>query len=390
MTCLFFARAPQGALRHALLLALTLLSACRYDFDPLFEGELLDLDGGMSDASMVEPPPAQLIELWKDKPFTSYNEACAACAVAKCAAVNDSCKRDPQCVAFTRCIAQSTDPVNQAQCRSQFTPWLSGDIFGRDVGGPYAQCVMQDKCTEECRSRVNFSCVGKFTWQTTNDMAIPFRFRFTEAFTLEEVTGMQVKVCRADDLYCTAPTEVAMTDENGEVMLNLLTSLRTFQGYFELTKKTSDPMTSVYPTLVRVGWPITQQGVTNITVINEYSVSLNIALSQATPDPGRGLLQVRFYSCNGFAAPGVSFITSPADEASRYWYAGIDGVPDFDETKTFTIGAAGVINAIEGRHNITSTYSPDNGVTSIPAGETAAPVRAGFMTIVLVPPMGTK
>jgi hypothetical protein len=123
-------------------------------------------------------------------------------------------------------------------------------------------------------------------------------------------------------------------------------------------------------------------------VINEASVALNIAISQVQPDPTRGLLQVRFYSCAGFAAPNVSFTTSPTDEASRYWYAGPDGIPDFAETKTFTIGAAGVINAIEGRHVITSTYSPDNGVTTTKVGETAAPVRAGYMTIVLVPPLG--
>ncbi len=396
MTRHFFARAPEGALRpltlsltRALFAACSLLGACHSDFDPLFEAQALDSDGGQ-DAGMVEPPPAQLIELWKDKAFSSYSESCAACAAAKCGAVNESCKRDPQCVAFTRCVAQSTDPVTQAQCRSQFATWLSADVFGRDVGGPYAQCVLQDKCTEECASRVNFSCVGKFSWQTTNDMDIPFRFRFNEAFLLEEVAGMEVKVCRADDLYCTAPTQVATTDDNGEVTLMLRTSLRTFQGYLELNKKTADPMTSIYPTLLRLGWPITVEGVTNITVINEFSVSLNVAISNVAPDPNRGLLQVRFSSCSGFSSPGVSFATNPTDEASRTWYADLAGVPNFEETKTYMLGAAGVINAIEGRHNITASYSPDNGVTNIPVAEAPAPVRAGFMTIVVVPPMGTN
>jgi hypothetical protein len=370
------------------LLACLALSACHYDLDELFEGEILD--GGMSDdGGMQSDVPAQLIELWKDKPYSSYSAACAACAATKCAAVNTSCKGDAQCLAFTKCIAQGTDPVTQSLCRAQHAGWLSEDVLARDVGGPYAQCVLQDRCTEECGSRTNFSCVGKFAWPT-NDGDIPFRFRFNEAFTGEEVADMLVKVCRADDLHCAAPTFMDFTDANGEVALTLRTALRSFQGYLELTKKTDKMDTSIYPSLVRLGWPITQEGVTNITVINESSVALNVAISQVAPDPNRGLLQVRFYSCTGYAAPGVSFTTSLADEASRYWYADVDGVPNFMETRTYMIGAGGVINAIEGRHTITSTYSTDNGVTITKVGETAAPVRAGWMTIVLVPPLGAN
>ena len=227
-------------------------------------------------------------------------------------------------------------------------------------------------------------------WPTTNDEEIPFRFRFNEAFTLEEVADMQVKVCRADDLLCAVPTFTGQTDANGEVELKLRTSLRTFQGYLELTKKTGNPMTTIYPSLVRLGWPITQAGVTNITVISEFSVSLNVAISMVDPDPERGLLQVRFSSCSGFAAPGVSFTTSPTDEASRYWYADADGIPNFTETKTFTIGAGGVINAIGGRHTITATVMGPDGMTPVKVAQAAAPVRAGYMTIVLIPPMGTN
>ncbi len=352
------------------------MGACRYDFDEIFEGQV---------SSEV---PEQLIELWKDKPFFSYSETCAACAASKCGAVNESCKADPNCVEFTRCVAASTDPVTQSACRAKYAAWLAEDVLGRDVAGPYGQCVLQDQCTEECASRTNFSCANQFVWPTTNETVLPFRFRFSEPFTGEHVAGMTVKVCRADDLHCNPPTFEGTTDENGEIELELRTALRTFQGYLELTKKTDSPQTSIYPTLLRLGWPITQEGVTNVTVIAQWSVELNIGLSQVQPDPNRGLLQVRFYSCAGYPAPNVSFTTTPVDEASRTWYAGPDGVPDFNETKTFTIGAAGVINAIEGRHVVTATYSPDNGATVTKVGETAAPVRAGYMTIVLVPTLG--
>ncbi|MFT3927361.1 MAG: hypothetical protein QM778_32805 [Myxococcales bacterium] len=363
----------------AALVASSVLGGCRYDLDKLFEGQVLD--GGPD-----LPVPDQLIEFWKDKPFSLYSDACAACATAQCGAANAACKADPECVEFTRCIAASTDPGTQSACRAQFAPWLSEDVVGRDLGGPYQQCVMQDQCSEQCGARTNFECVGKYTWPTTNDTVVPFRFRFSEAFTQEVVTDMEVKVCRADDLYCESPIDVQHTDASGEVALGLRTSFRTFQGYLELNKQTGDANKSIYPSLVRLGWPISEEGVTNVNVINEASVALNVAISMVDPDPMRGLLQVRFQSCSGLAAPGVSFTTNPTDAASAYWYAGPDGIPNFKETKSYNIGAGGVINAIEGRHIITATRASDG----IKLSETAAPVRKGYMTIVLISPMGTN
>jgi|GEM_PF-7011840 len=363
----------------ALLLAV-LLGGCRYDIDELFAGSTLDAGGSSG------PVPDQLIEFWKDKPFSPYNDACAACATAQCGAANQACKQDPDCVEFTRCVAQSTDPVTEAQCRAQFADWLGQDVFGRDIGGPYQQCVMQDQCSEQCGARSNYECVAKFAWPTTNEPVVPFRFRFSEAFTLDEVADMDVRVCRADDLYCDSPIETARTDAKGEVMLGLKTSFRTFQGYLELNKQTGNPDTSIYPSLVRLGWPVSVEGVTNVTVINESSVALNVAISMVDPDPARGLLQVRFQSCAGLAAPGISFTTTPTDDASAYWYAGPDGIPSFTETKSYNIGAGGVINAIEGRHMITATRASDG----VKVAETAAPVRKGYMTIVVISPMGTN
>jgi hypothetical protein len=339
-------------------------TACHYDIDKIFAGKTLEA-------------PELLTDLWTGGQFSTVDADCAACGAAKCVEANADCRDDPDCVAFTRCIASSTDPATQAQCRSEFIPYLTEEIFARDIGGPYQQCLFQDECLEQCGSRTNWQCVGNFSWPTTAEEVIPFRFRFVEAFKQTELADVEIKVCPAYDIHCEQPTATGRTDAHGEVLLELPTALRQFQGYLELKQAT------LYPTLLKLGWPISREGVTNITLIDSMSVALNVAFAGVDPDPERGLLQVRFYSCTGMAAPGVSFTTSPTDESSLYWYAGAEGTPNFKATQTAAIGAGGVINAIEGPHTIVATNVADG----MKVAEAAAPVRKGFMTIALLSPL---
>ncbi len=365
------------------LFALT-SSACRYDLDGVFApGKVIDDDSTVEkpDSAVEMPEPEDLVALLGSGKFSSVDDACVACAEEKCDDVRKACEDDPDCVAFNRCVSASTDPATQAECRARFVDWLRKDIPGRDMGGPYQQCVFQDRCWEECKGRSNFQCAGKFSWPTTGADTVPYRIRFVEALSAASVgEGLEVKVCRSDDTSCSVPAATAYTDENGEVALDLLVTLRAFRGYLELNKE------GFYPTLLRLGWPIAQEGVTNISIINRQSVELNISLAGVKPDPERGLLQVRFFSCAGFTAPGVSFTTNLADAASRSWYANDIGLPSFEGESTSLLGAGGVINAVEGVHLLVARDAE----TGKKIAETSAPVRPGYMTIVLFAPLESK
>jgi hypothetical protein len=363
------------------------LVGCRYDIDKIYAHSDPNADAGGqardagADAASAEPPPAQLIELWRDQAFSTVDDDCASCAKRGCAKANEACRNDPACVAFTRCVAESTDPQTQNSCRASHVAWLSEDVEGRDVGGPYQQCVFQDQCAEQCSARTNWQCVDEFSWPMTSEKSVPFRFRFNDALNSQkEVAGMQIKVCRPDDLYCKSPIGMGKTDKNGEVQLQLGIALRTFQGYFELTGA------NVYPSLLRFGWPLVQEGVTNVTVIDEDSFGLNTALLGIEPDPERGILQLRAFSCNGVGAKGVAFETSGVDDKSFYWYASKDGIPDLEAAVTEKLGAGGVINVFEGRQNVLARNAADNKVVS----KTPVPVRKGFMTIVVMAPLGVE
>jgi hypothetical protein len=348
------------------------LGGCSYDIDKIYDHAVEHNDAG-SDAG--EAVPAELSSYWLGQAFSTVDDACQNCAKSNCKSVNESCRDDATCAEFTRCVAQSTDPQAQAQCRAQFVSWLGEDVTGRDIGGPYQQCLFQDKCTSQCRSSTNWECVGKFDWPTTNQSTIAFRFRFADALSNgTPLAGINVKVCRPDDLQCSSAKKTFTTDKDGVVDVQVETQLRTFQGYFEL----SGP--DLYPTLLRLGYPLVYDGTTNINLIKNDAVELSAGIVGVKPDPSRGILQFRAFSCAGIVAPGVSFSSDKTDSQSTYWYAGEDAVPDLQATATTSIGSGGVINAPVGRHTITATYQKKQ------VSQTSAPVRAGYMTIVIMAP----
>lgn len=346
------------------------IAGCRYDIDKIYRHQATEPQ---------DEVPAQLVDLWTDQAFSTVDDTCRACFEQRCATENTECRDDPECVAFTRCVAESTDPVTMYECRARHAAWLSEEIDVRDVSGPLGQCLFQDACSEECGSRTNFQCLHQFSWPTTGAKTVPFRVRFIEARSLELVSNMDIKVCRPDDLYCVSPISTARTDKNGEVQLELPVSLRAFQGYLELSRE------GLYPTLLRFGWPISREGVTNTTVINEESVNLNIALAGVEPDAERGLLQLRAFTCAGVGAADIEFTSTGLDDSSRTWYANSIGIPSFSAKGTAPLGAGGIINVLEGLQTVTARRLEDGKVVS----ETAAPVRKGHMTIVVLAPLGT-
>jgi hypothetical protein len=349
-------------------------AGCRYDIDKIFGHQGALLDGGLEDAGA--PLPAHLIALWKGQRFSSVDAACEACAQKNCAKANQSCRNDADCAAFTACIAESTDPANQDACRASSLDWVSADIDGRDIGGPYQQCVFKTQCAAECGGQTNWQCVGHFSSTITTEDSLTFRLRFKEALTGRLMKGMSVKVCRPDDLYCSMPQGKAkVTDDKGEVELNLATPLGMFTGYFELSGA------KVYPTLLRFGWPLVEAGATSVNVIDTDTLATNVAISRVTPDPERGMMQLRAQNCDGLPARGVTFHTSGSDDSTLYWYTtDSDPIPDFKATATESLGAGGVLNVPEGRQTITGTV---NGKV---VAETTAPVRKGFMSIVVLAP----
>lgn len=342
---------------------------CEYDYDKLY-----------AHGSGPAKVPDNLIELWRNESFAS--EACMACAREKCAAENTACHGDPECLALTTCVAASTDPATQNDCREKHVAWLKEDIVGRDLGGPYHQCVFQDNCDEECGSHEALACLGDFSWPTTSEPSVPFTLRLLDALSVKPAQGVTVRVCRPENANaCQQLGETQVSDANGVVSLQLGAPIRSFQGYLELDGG------GLYPTLLRLGWPVAEEGVTNVTVIDQSSVEASIALGGKRMEDDRGLLQLRAFGCMGIGVSGVSFDVDEGatDALTEAWYTfGTETLPSFDATETSQLGVGGIINVKEGRRIVTATLADSNEVMS----SLSVPVRRGFMTIVLMMPNG--
>jgi hypothetical protein len=347
------------------LLALGLLQAsCSYDIDKIYKHQ-----------PGPEALPADLIDLWKPALLAE----CIECAKSECGNENDACRADEECVALTQCVAEATDPAAQNDCRAEHVAWLSEQIAERDIGGPYQQCVFLNKCSAACEARTQLSCARKYAWPTKlGGGTVKLHLRFVEGLIGRPQPGVRVRACQQEDPETCLPlTDWVTTDREGVVELEVGLALGSFSGYLELEGG------MLYPTLLRFGWPIMAELVTNITVVSSGSIEPLLNSSTIDVDRDLGLLQMRMFGCNGVPTRDVGFSVDAAGPSTQTWYtAGTDISPDFSVDVTGDRGAGGIINVTPGARRISAETS--GGVEVV--RNLRVPVRKGTMTIVMVVP----
>jgi hypothetical protein len=361
---------PQATTYKALAVLLPgLACACTYDLDKIYENES---DAAGADAGS-EPLPNPLIGLWEGQ-----SEACASCARSECGATNDTCRADPECSRLTRCAARGADPSTLDDCRSDQVSWLAEDPAARTLGGPYYSCVFRDQCADQCATRSDLACLGEYGWTRATTTSVEATFQFVDALMPEQrASGLDVKVCRGEDLDCVAPTATASTDADGKVALSLPAPQGRYTGYLELMGG------DWYPTIVQLGYPVARPAALYMPIVDEASIAFNIQLSGVQPDPARGQLQMRMFGCSGVGTRGVTFEANEAfvDAMTRTWYA--TPLPSFTITSTRDLGSGGIINVKPGSVEIIARLEADGSVVA----RARAPVRAGYLTIVVLAPL---
>jgi hypothetical protein len=347
------------------LLGLCLVQAgCSYDLDKIYKH-----------APGPEVIPADLIDLWKEP---ALSDACRECAKNLCGNENLDCRDDAECLALTQCVAKAVDPAAQNDCRAEHVEWLSESIAARDIGGPYQQCVFLNKCTNECEGRTQLACTQDYAWPTQlGGNTVALHLRFVEGLAGKPQTGMRVRACQQENpLECLALTDWQTVSKDGAVDLEVGLSLGSFSGYLELEGG------GLYPSLLRFGWPILREMVTNVTVVSRGSVEPLLNSSLVNVDPMLGLLQMRMFGCTGLPTRDVSFSVDGPNKETLVWYtAGTDISPNFMVGVTGDRGAGGIINVAPGARRLSASVGKTEIVRNV-----RAPVRAGYMTIVFVAP----
>jgi hypothetical protein len=188
-----------------------------------------------------------------------------------------------------------------------------------------------------------------------------------------------VKACYAGDEACATPYSMGVTDERGLVSLRLPTSFdRAFAGHLQIEGQ------GVYPTLLKLGWNLATESTVVVSIVNKTLFDFAVGLTSVELDPTRGMLQTRMLSCQGVGVRGVRFDVENAEPGTRSWYIS-DGMPRIDATMTNAIGSGGIFNVSQGFKVVLATRVSDN----ILVARSEAPVRAGFMTVVVFAPLAT-
>lgn len=362
------------------LWAATLLScvACQYDFDELYrssDGGAQSGDGGVADA---EVRSSNLIGLWGNYP--TVDDECIQCAETACAAAEVDCRADAECVAFTRCIAETPTPAGKIACRARHLDWVTASEFlARDYNGPYGLCVFRDACPRECEGPSDLTCLRNYSWPLTSDTTVPLDLVLNDSQDLKRtLSGVVVKVCPEGDPQCKAPTSMGVTDQKGHIRLDLPTGFnRAFTGFIELQGG------EVYPQLLKFSYLVGGPSMQVMTLINKATFDLFDDLLGFEADPSRGILQARMYGCSGMTTRGVKFATTGTDALTKSCYMD-NGLPNFAATETDALGSGITFNVPIGigYQTVTATRASDGEVIA----RVNAPVRSGFITVVIMEP----
>lgn len=363
-------------LRTLWLSTLLICVACQYDFNELYtpyDGGAQDGDGGVGDRS------SHLIGLWGNHP--NVDDECIQCAEVQCATVDEACRADPECVAFTRCVAETPTPAGLVTCRSSHLAWVTAnDFLARDLTGPYGQCVFINKCVSECDGAADLSCFQDYTWPTTSDKTVPLHLTLNDSDDIGRLlAGVTAKVCLQGEPFCRTPAATGVTDERGYVKLDLPTGFaQAFTGFIELEG------VGLYPQLLKFSWNIGGPTTHLATMISKNTFDLFSAVLGIPLDPTRGMYQTRMFGCAGYGLRDVQFSTTGADAQSSHWYLNSNGLPSTSATQTANIGAGGALNITTGYQTITAKRVSDGAEIA----RTDAPIRAGFLTILVFEPQG--
>lgn len=371
-------------LRFCLLCAFILSAGCEYDLNKIYQYDMSDAASTASDGAIDAAAeggggpvlPDHLIDLFGTDTFV--DDACRSCVNQKCASAEDKCRDDKSCTDLLACSAEKVDPDKLSSCRSDLADWCAEDVIGRALGGRFYTCAFRDSCSEECATPSDWSCLGKYTWESTPEPSVPVRIRFAEAVNGTPAAGLTVKVYRRLEDELSNPASMAKTDKDGLVALDLPTPMRSFRGYLQIEGE------GWYPTLIQFGYPIARESVVSILIVTDQNVKLSVSSAGTKQRDDLGLLQLRMFGCAGVLMRDVSFASDMADpNSSAVWY--YDGQRANTEIdKTTTWGNGGIINVLPGSSDVTAKLG--NKLVA----RTSAPVRAGYLTIVLLAPLDSS
>lgn len=182
----------------------------------------------------------------------------------------------------------------------------------------------------------DWSCLGSAPQQMFRSGTAAGHFRIVELLDDSPLEGVTVRSCARSDESCASPLDEGMTDESGEVTIDVTTAEQRFievegPGMLPvLSFNNGPPKSAAFDERIRVLAPDTFAGLE--------------AILGTTGDPARGHAGVQANDCAGKEAVGVIFELDVADASTIIGYFGESGIPETDLVETTVDGRAAVAN----------------------------------------------
>lgn len=303
--------------------------------------------------------------------------ALVSLAVGGCSLIVDSekqqCETDKQC--SDKFGAESGLTCTQGLCEPAGCK-RDADCVALGVGYESALCV--DGACEQpsaVSEPAEWACLDT----AREPMSLPGPFvvtmQLTHMVTMSKLKGVNARLCRALDVTCDAPEETTVSDNSGQVTLNVTA---TFRGYVALDTP------GLMPTLYFFNPAIDHDQ--DLGAIQMGPAAVGVGLSEqamASPkqQPDRGIVLMSAYDCQSGFAPGISFASSNVDVQTNIFYA-IGTFPNVSATETDPDGYGGFINALPGAMTIEGKRAADG--RSV--GQISVLVKPGALTVTRMVP----
>jgi hypothetical protein len=231
-------------------------------------------------------------------------------------------------------------------------------------------------------------CLGRVRTKDEAEGAIDQTIELESISMLMPVGGVDVRACRAFDLFCTAPADAATTDDAGEARLTVPAA--AWGGYFEYAAPGGMATLVHYVPAYRggEGGALVRGGLEERTYAGPVTTFEMLSGANAASgarfalDPALGHIFGTAVGCDGRALAGAEVTIDAPGETTAVLYAA-DGLPSASQTVTGPAGAFYVSNVPANRF-ITLRARLADGRGDV--GSRRAVVRAGALTVVVVGP----
>jgi hypothetical protein len=197
-------------------------------------------------------------------------------------------------------------------------------------GADFANTVCVDNW---CQAEPKWGCIGRASEKS--DSPGPFRvtLQTVDIVSQTPLAGVTAEACRKIDVNCEQPVDMAVSDDNGALALNVARERDGlgFQGYVRFTRDGILPGIYVFTQPVESDLKVEPVRMASPAIAGALAAQIG-----TTIDPDRGLLLMYLVDCQDKPAEGVIFSTD-ADGAAAKFYS-VNGLPAATATATDTDG----------------------------------------------------